>query len=203
MMVAGFGVAGRTGPIQYRFAPPKHVERLLELLMKKISPDEVRARAEQSFASGLYCAESVVLAVAESQGVDSGLLPRAATAFCSGMSRSCGTCGALTGAIMGVGLALGRTSPDESVQPAYSATQRLIDEFEREFGSRECRMLLSGCDLNTTEGQAMFQEQNLGQRCMKYSGKAAEIAVRAIAEGKASASCQEAEDAKQDEGFCC
>jgi len=171
--------------------------------MKKKSTDEARERAEQSFASGLYCAESVVLAVAESQGLDSGLLPRAATAFCSGMSRSCGTCGALTGAVMGVSLALGRSSPDESVQLAYSATQRLIGEFEREFGSRECRTLLSGCDLNTTEGQAMFQEQDLGQRCMRYTGKAAEIAVRAIAESQASASCQTAECVKPGDGYCC
>ena len=34
--------------------------------------------------------------------------------------------------------------------------------------------------LNTLEGQAMFKEQRLGQRCLQFTGKAAEIAARAI-----------------------
>jgi C_GCAxxG_C_C family probable redox protein len=139
----------------------------------------VRKSAEASFVSGLYCAESVVLALANAQGIKSDLLPKVATAFCGGMSRTCGTCGALTGAIMGIGLALGRSSADGSVQPSYAATQELIKEFEREFGSRECHVLL-GCDLGTQEGQEMFLEQGLSGQCTKFTGKAAEIAARII-----------------------
>lgn len=141
----------------------------------------VRRTAEDEFAAGLYCAESVVLALADAQGIESELLPRVATAFCSGMGRMCGTCGALTGAIMGIGLALGRSEPGSPVQPSYTATQRLIREFEQEFGARDCHVLL-GCDLNTPEGQAIFRENRLGERCARYTGKAAEIAARAIAE---------------------
>lgn len=142
---------------------------------------DVRKSAEESFESGLYCAESVVLALAKAQNVESDLFPKVATAFCSGMSRTCGTCGALTGAIMGVSLALGRTDADDTVQPAYTATQRLIKEFEQEFGARDCHVLL-GCDLNTPEGQTTFRENRLGQRCAKYTSKAAEIAARIISE---------------------
>lgn len=141
----------------------------------------VRRSAEDSFAAGLYCAESVVLAPADAQGVESVLLPRVATAFCSGMGRMCGTCGALTGAIMGIGLALGRSEAGQSVGPSYAATQRLIREFEQEFGARDCHVLL-GCDLNTPEGQASFREHRLGERCARYTGKAAEIAARIVAE---------------------
>ncbi len=141
----------------------------------------VRRSAEDSFASGLYCAESVVLALADSQGVESKILPKVATAFCSGMGRTCGTCGALTGAIMGVSLALGRSEPNEPVQPSYTATGRLIREFEKEFGSRDCHVLL-GCDLATPEGQTMFREKKLGQQCATYTGKAAEIAARIVEE---------------------
>lgn len=141
----------------------------------------VRRSAEDSFASGLYCAESVVLALAEVQGIESDLLPKLATAFCSGMARTCGTCGALTGAIMGVSLALGRTQANESVQPSYSATQRLVREFEKEFGARDCHLLL-GCDLATPEGQAMFRDKKLGERCIRFTGKAAAIAAAIVAE---------------------
>jgi C_GCAxxG_C_C family probable redox protein len=142
---------------------------------------DVRKSAEESFASGLYCAESVVLALARAQGVESELLPRVATAFCSGMARTCGTCGALTGAVMGVSLALGRAEAGQSVQPAYTATQRLIREFEQAFGARDCHALL-GCDLDTSEGQTAFRENRLGERCAQYTAKAAEIAAHIISE---------------------
>jgi C_GCAxxG_C_C family probable redox protein len=155
---------------------------LPESLTKIAAIDEVRKAAEDSFSAGLFCAESVVLAIAKAQGVESELLPKMATAFCSGMARTCGTCGALTGAMMGVSLALGRSTANESVHPSYTATQCLIQEFEKEFGSRDCHVLLGGCDLNTPAGQAMFKEQKLGRRCLHFTGKAAELAARVIFE---------------------
>jgi C_GCAxxG_C_C family probable redox protein len=150
--------------------------------METTAIPKVRKSAEESFASGLLCAESVVLAIAQAERVESELLPKVATAFCSGMARTCGTCGALTGAIMGVSLALGRSTAKDSVQPSYTATQQLIQAFENEFGSRDCQVLLGGCDLNTPEGQAMFKDQKLGRRCLQFTGKAAELAARAIVE---------------------
>jgi C_GCAxxG_C_C family probable redox protein len=145
---------------------------------------EVRKSAEASFAAGLYCAESVLLSLARAQGIESELLPRVATAFCGGMARTCGTCGALTGAIMGIGLALGRSRPGESVQPSYAATQRLIAQFGQEFGARDCHALL-GCDLGTPEGQAMFREDGLAELCATYTGRAAEMAAQILAEPRA------------------
>ena len=148
--------------------------------MEHQSPAQVRKVAEESFAAGLYCAESVLLSLARAQGIDSELLPKVATAFCSGMSRTCGTCGALTGAIMGVGLALGRSKAEEPVQPSYDAGQRLIRAFEQEFGARDCHDLL-GCDLATAEGQAMFRQDRLGELCATYTGRAAELAAEILA----------------------
>jgi C_GCAxxG_C_C family probable redox protein len=150
--------------------------------MEAAAIPEIRKSAEELFESGLYCGESVVLAIARAQGIDSDLLPKAATALCSGMSRTCGTCGALTGAIMAVGLLLGRSNAKDSVQPSYLAAQQLIHAFEKEFGSRDCKVLLDGCDLSTPEGQAMFNVQKLRQRCLLFTGKAAEIAARVIVE---------------------
>ncbi|MBI4741593.1 MAG: C_GCAxxG_C_C family protein [Betaproteobacteria bacterium] len=80
-----------------------------------------------------------------------------------------------------MGLAFGRSESSQSVQPSYTATQRLIQEFEQEFGARDCHVLL-GCDLNTSEGQTTFRESKLGERCTKYTGKATEIAARIISE---------------------
>ena len=151
--------------------------------MEHPSAAQVRKSAEESFAGGLYCAESVLLSLARAQGIESDLLPKVATAFCGGMSRSCGTCGALTGAIMGIGLALGRSAPRESALPSYRTTQRLIAQFEQEFGSRDCHVLL-GCDLGSPEGQAMFRDDGLAELCLTYTGRAAEIAATLIAEDR-------------------
>lgn len=144
---------------------------------------EVRISAEELFDSGLFCAESVVLALARAQGIDSDLLPKLATGFCSGMARTCGTCGALTGAIMGVSLALGRSKAGEPVDPSYEATQRLVQEFQQAFGTINCRELL-GCDLGSPEGQRKFEEEQLHERCARYTSKATEIAARLIVEDR-------------------
>jgi C_GCAxxG_C_C family probable redox protein len=149
--------------------------------MNTLSPPDIRNSAERSFSQGLYCAESVAVSLARAQGVDSELVSRIATAFCSGMGRTRGTCGALTGAVMGVSLALGRTQPGESVRPSYEATQRLVRQFEQEFGARECHVLL-GCDIGTPEGQAEFRAKGLGERCARYTGRAAEIAAQFLNE---------------------
>ncbi|MDO6386099.1 MULTISPECIES: C-GCAxxG-C-C family protein [unclassified Uliginosibacterium] len=135
--------------------------------------------AEELFASGFFCAESVLLALARAQGIESDVLPRIATAFCSGMARTCGTCGALTGAMMGIGLGSGRTAQTDSVQATYEATRQLINAFEAEFGSRDCHSLL-GCDLGTQEGQATFRQDRLGRKCAEYTRRATEIAVEVL-----------------------
>lgn len=151
--------------------------------MNAVDLPDIRKSAEEFFASGFFCAESVVLALATAHGIESGVLPKVATVFCSGMSRTCGTCGALTGAMMGVGLVLGRSNAKESVQTAYTATQRLVETFESEFGNRDCQPLLDGCDLATPEGQLAFKERGLGARCRKFTGRAAEIAAGIISDG--------------------
>ena len=150
-----------------------------ESTVPQLDPAQVRHHAETAFADGLYCAESVLLALAQAQGIDSALVPRIATGLCAGLARRCGPCGALTGGILGIGLALGRASPDDASQPAYAATQALIAAFEAEFGARDCHRLL-GCDLGTPEGQAHFREHRLRQRCAVFTGRAAELAAQQI-----------------------
>ncbi|NMG75598.1 C-GCAxxG-C-C family protein [Aromatoleum diolicum] len=142
--------------------------------------DSAHQTAEHAFDSGLYCAESVVRALARAQGEESELLTRIATGFCSGMARTCGPCGALSGGIIGIGLALGRAQAGEPVQSAYSAVQTFIGDFEHAFGARNCDALL-GCDLGTAEGQAIFRERRLHERCREFTARAAELAAGAIA----------------------
>lgn len=143
--------------------------------MKKVTNESVKKSVNQNLKKGMYCAETVVLSITETHGLDSNIFAKAATAFCSGMSGTCGTCGALTGGIMGVSAILGRSDPEESVEKAYGATVHLVKQFETEFGSKNCHELL-GCDLGTEEGRERFTEEKLHEKCKVYINKSAEIA---------------------------
>lgn len=119
------------------------------------------ARARECFAAAapLLCAESVLLSVSEVLGVSSPLIPRLASGFCSGLSRTNGPCGALSGGVMALGLALGRDSGRESLDPVYGAAQEYLEWFRQSFPSTNCREL-TGCDLGTAEGQRAFRERD-------------------------------------------
>jgi C_GCAxxG_C_C family probable redox protein len=123
----------------------------------------------------------VLLAIAESQGIQSDLIPRIATGFCSGISRTGGMCGAVSGAIMGINLVAGRNSPDESIEPSYTLTQKLINRLEGQYGSGNCRQLI-GCDLATEAGQRYFMENHLMERYLQCAADATSMAVSLIAE---------------------
>ncbi len=143
--------------------------------------EQAPQRSLELFRSGFFCAESVLQALAESQGIQSDIIPRIATGFCSGIARTGGMCGAVSGGIMGMGLVAGRDSPAESLEPVYGLAQKLIRAFEEQFGSVNCRQLM-GCDLATEEGQRYFMENNLMERCLQYAEGATRLAVALIEE---------------------
>ncbi|MGE5545682.1 MAG: C-GCAxxG-C-C family protein [Solirubrobacterales bacterium] len=142
-------------------------------------PRKTGDAAAAHFQGGLYCAESVLLALADHLGVNSDALPAIATGFCGGMSRTRGPCGALTGAVMGLGLAYGRDRGDQGVDQNYRAVQALARLFEGEFGAIGCVDLL-GCDLGTEEGREKFRSEGLSARCLGFTRRAAEIAAELI-----------------------
>ena len=74
---------------------------------------------------------------------------------------------------------MGRKSPTEPAMNAYVPAQQLIDRFEAAFGSTNCRVL-TGCDLNTPEGQDYFKTNNIRAKCQKYSEEATKIAMSRI-----------------------
>ena len=143
--------------------------------------EQAAKQSRELFHSGLYCAESVLLAVAESRAIQSDLIPRIATGFCSGMARTGGQCGAVSGAIMALGLATGRQSPRESVEPTYVVVRELMKQFAERFGSTNCRTLL-GCDIETAEGQKTFKANHLIERCYVYAEGATQIAMSLLDE---------------------
>lgn len=139
--------------------------------MEKEIFEKSAERSVALFVSGYYCAESVLLAIAEEKGIHSELIPKIATGFCSGTARMCGPCGAVSGAIMGINLLTGRSEPNSSVEQNYALVRKFIKDFEETFGSTNCRELM-GCDLGTKEGQAHFNSRGLLKKCYIYTREA-------------------------------
>ncbi|MFH1312703.1 MAG: C-GCAxxG-C-C family protein [Candidatus Eisenbacteria bacterium] len=110
----------------------------------------------------------MLLSVAESKGIKSDLIPRIATGFCSGIARTSGMCGAISGGIMAIGLFTGRSSPHETVADCYDRVRDLIGRFQTKYGSTDCEVL-TGCDLDTDEGMQKFEAGNLLGQCVLYA----------------------------------
>ena len=138
-------------------------------------------RSVELFESGLYCAESVLLAIVESRGIQSEWIPKIATGFCGGVSDTCGQCGAVSGAIMGLGLFVGRNTPQETVDRAYTLTRELVTRFRNRFGSTNC-FELTGCDLGTAAGQEQFRTKNQFTECKRYAAEATRLALTLLEE---------------------
>lgn len=138
--------------------------------------------AVRLMGQGWLCAESVLMAVTAAKGLSSPLIPRVATAFCSGMGRSCGTCGAVTGALIAVGLLTGRDTPERPLlDQAYAPALAFMDAFRAAYGAIDCLTLTGGCDFKTAEGRQRYKADNVKDKCIAYVASATEMALAALA----------------------
>jgi C_GCAxxG_C_C family probable redox protein len=124
-----------------------------------------------------------LLAVAEHLDIHSDLIPCIATGFCSGQARTGGMCGAVSGGIMAIGLALGRTAPSDDINPCYQAVRAFLESFSAQYQALSC-LELTGVHLGTPEGQAAFREKEQIKMCTDYVGEATRMVVE-IVEAKA------------------
>mgnify|MGYP001041984081 FL=1 len=132
----------------------------------------------------------MLLALAEQQGIRSDVIPQIATGFCGGLSHTGGLCGAVSGAVMGIGLALGRSTPEDSRDRLSAAVPAFLRAFEAQFGSLTCPGL-TGCDLGTPEGQAKFDTEGRAALCHRLVAEAARLAAELIAPPASPAPSQE------------
>ena len=122
----------------------------------------------------------MLLAVAEKHNIQSNIIPGIASGFCGGMSRTAGLCGALVGGVMALGMLYGRKSSEDSPKKIYALSERLVRDFEKHLGSRNCSDIL-GCDISTREGEAAFKENKLMKTvCLDATVKAAELVMRVL-----------------------
>lgn len=118
------------------------------------------------FDGGFSCAEAVFLAGAAALGVESDLIPKLATGFGGGLSRTKSLCGAVAGAVMVLGLKHGRRAVTDDRSAILAKVQELVAGFRQEFGSENCYDL-TGLDFNTLEGQGVYKER-IHAQCRTY-----------------------------------
>jgi C_GCAxxG_C_C family probable redox protein len=136
-------------------------------------------KSKAYFDSGYGCAEAVLMAVTESKGMKSELIPRIATGFCGGMAHTNGMCGAVTGAVLALNLIYGRDHAGESKEKNYQAIQTFLNKFREKFGDIGCPGL-TGVDLGTKEGHDLYSKRKLHTKCTEYVGEATRLVLELI-----------------------
>lgn len=119
-------------------------------------------KAKEYFRSHFNCAQSVLLAFAPDYGLSEVMASRIAQAFGGGLARQGEICGAVTGAMMVIGLKYGKTRPedDEAREKTYSLTQEFFSHFKKKHKTLACRQLL-GIDLSRPGGYEQASAQGL------------------------------------------
>jgi len=143
-----------------------------------LSKKETVNRAVQYTEKGFLCSEAVLLALSETQNITSEIIPRIATGFGAGISRHGEVCGALSGAVMGLGLRFGRSQVSETPQDSspYQFGQTMVNLFVEHFGNIRCRDILD-LDISSDEGRKKYRVQRLWEsKCRELIRTATELA---------------------------
>ncbi len=130
-----------------------------------------------TFDDGYYCSQAILSAFSDELGIDKKSALKISSAFGGGIARTGDICGAVTGALMVLGL---KFSSEDANNPKekeniIAIAKKFLDEFRERNNSLMCKELLN-CDLNTQEGRTTFKELNLrSTHCSKYIRDCAEL----------------------------
>ena len=144
-------------------------------------------KAAELFAAGFSCSQSVLVSRAEHYDLSTETALKISAAFGGGLGRQGEVCGAVSGALMVLGLENGQTRPEEKAikEHTYALTRQFSAEFTRRTGALHCRDLL-GCRIDTPEGQQYAREHDLFKTiCPKLVAEASQILSEMLDESKA------------------
>ncbi len=147
-------------------------------------PDPAPAPSDlaiQRFQQGFACSQAVFSSLVREGGLPEDTALRIAAPFGGGISHTGQICGAVSGALMALGLYRGSDQPDQAAKECtYALAQLLIARFRAIHGSILCRELL-GVDMSTSEGLKRVREEKLTARvCPCYVRDAVESALAVL-----------------------
>lgn len=133
--------------------------------------------AVEAFKKGLSCSQAIFSVYGKDLGVDPETAEKISSAFGAGVAKTGEICGAVSGALMVVGLTqkredIGNATSREKV---YGLARRFIEEFTARNGSVNCTELV-GYDLSDPKQFAEAKEKKVfATRCSKLIKDAGEI----------------------------
>jgi C_GCAxxG_C_C family probable redox protein len=117
---------------------------------------------------------------------ESEFLPQIAFGFAGGIGNTGAVCGAVAGAVMAIGLKLGRSDSMEESLRRLAVPQEFRRRFESEMETINCREL-TGSDLSTEEGIAEYMSSDKPMTvCFPAVGAAYQIVVDLLKENSLS-----------------
>ncbi|MCX6232074.1 MAG: C-GCAxxG-C-C family protein [Bacteroidetes bacterium] len=140
-------------------------------------------QALEVFKSDYNCAQSVLSVFAEELGLSKDEAFKIANPFGAGIAFMQETCGAVSGALMAIGLKYGKGEfgSHEDKETAYDMARHFIAEFNKIHQTVCCRQLLGGLDMSSPEGMAEIMEKDLFRlRCANFVQDAVKITEKIV-----------------------
>ncbi len=129
------------------------------------------------FREGFSCSQAILATYGGDLGLDRETALKAAAGMGGGMGGLGEVCGAVTGALIVIGLKYGHTEAKDKETKAknYAIVRTFAGRFRAGNGSLLCRELL-GCDISTAEGMETARQKGLfTELCPRLVRSAAEI----------------------------
>jgi C_GCAxxG_C_C family probable redox protein len=129
------------------------------------------------FREGFSCSQVILSTYGGEFGLKEETALRAASGLGAGMGRLGEVCGAVTGALIVIGLKHGHieAKDEETKEKTYALVQDYAGRFRLRNGSLMCRELLD-CNLAAPEGMEQVRQKDLfTERCPRFVRDAAEI----------------------------
>lgn len=143
-------------------------------------------RARKLFQEGFSCSQAVFTPFAVEAGLEEKEALRLSQVLGGGMSHLGLTCGAVTGALLVIGLHFGRSRAEDRAakELTYDLAQQFCRRFTEKFGSINCTDLI-GCSLKTPQGLELASQNNLFEKfCRGYVEEASRLLEEILREGK-------------------
>ena len=134
--------------------------------------------AADIFKKGFNCAQAVLSSHSAEYGLDTAFAKKIGGAFGGGIANNGEVCGAVTGALMLIGLKYGQHTEgdNDSKQKTIKITNEYIQKFKKEYGSIICRDLLKYDLSNETEAQKARESGVFKTLCPAFVKRSVELA---------------------------
>ncbi len=125
--------------------------------------------------NGLNCSQAMLTVFGEPYGLTVEMASKLGRPLGGGMGHLAKTCGAVTAAVLILGLAKDHEEERKAREASFFSVQQLFRSFEARHGTTECKDLL-GADMSSAEGMKKIQQENLVKNlCPAFVQDAAEI----------------------------